>query len=90
MQRSSLQTVFTDLLGRVDHRRGSWGSAKKLGYQEYRKKRVLCQGVGVKPQAVEQSRKVESQRSHQNAKLVGQEETRSEQSVQTKESWSKT
>lgn len=55
------QSVFTGLLGRVDHRRGSWGSASELGYQECSEKQALCQDVGVNPQTVEQSGRVGSQ-----------------------------
>lgn len=55
------QPVLTDLLGPVDHRRGSWGTAKELGYQECRKKQAPCQDVGVKPETREQSGRVESQ-----------------------------
>lgn len=63
LQSSAWQAVFTGLLSWVDHRRGSWGSAKELGYQECRKKQALCQDVGVKPRTAEQSRRVESQQS---------------------------
>lgn len=40
---------------------GFWDSAKELGYQECRKKQALCQDGGVKPQAAEQSQRVERQ-----------------------------
>lgn len=61
VQHLAWQAVFTGLLGRVDHMRGSWGSASELGYQECSEKQALCQGVGVNPQTAEQSGRVGSQ-----------------------------
>lgn len=84
------KAVFTGLLVRVDHRRGSWGSASELGYQECSEKQALCQSVGVSPQAAERSGTVGEpvKPAHQNAKLVGIEETKSEATGHRKESWS--
>lgn len=41
------RAVFPSLAGFVAHRRRSWGAARELGYQECRKKQVVCQAGGV-------------------------------------------
>jgi hypothetical protein len=71
----------------MDHRRGSWGSAKELGYQECIKKQAACQFVGVKPQPQEQSGRLRASEASPSECQAGRlRGDKSAGSPQTKES----